>query len=261
MACALVVLFALDKGATAQEAPPQGMVLTFEDNFDHLSISDICTADATWYNRTPWKGDFGEAVFAGSTKNGTFRAQNGILTITLQKTDAGRWTSGLLSSLCSDGSGFAQQYGYFEMRAQFPSGEGVWPAFWLIGAERLSPDSLATAEIDIVEHYGALQHAFSSKWHIWHRDGSGRHETAYQRRRVAPGSLSTGFHTYGVRIDPQKTVFYFNGEAHWSQPTPKAHHQPMMILANLGLGGGWPIGDTAQNAEMKIDYIKAYALE
>ena len=262
----LVIALALCTGivagdSIAQAAPQQGLRMTFEDTFDQLSVSNRCGTGATWFNRTPWNGDFGQAAFAGSTNNNSFSTDNGILTITLRKNAQDKWTSGLLSSLCSDGSGFAQQYGYFEMRAQFPTGEGVWPAFWLIGAERLLPESDVTAEIDIVEHYGALPQFYSSKWHIWHRDGSGQHETDYQRRPVETGSLSEGFHTYGVRIDAEQTTFYFNGEPHWSVPTPSAHHQPMMLLANLGLGGGWPVGDSANNAEMKIDYIRVYALE
>lgn len=262
----LTLAFAICAGlatgqAATQDDPKQGLPLTFEDNFDELSISSRCGTDATWFNRTPWNGDFGQAAFSGSIRNNTFGTDSGILTITLRKTAEDKWTSGLLSSLCSDGSGFAQQYGYFEMRAQFPTGEGIWPAFWLIGAERLSSESDVTAEIDIAEHYGALPQYYSSKWHIWLRDGSGRHETEYQRRTVDVGILSDEFHTYGLWIDPEQTIFYFNDEAHWSVPTPSAFHQPMMVLANLGLGGGWPVGDTVNNAEMKIDFIRVYALE
>lgn len=236
-----------------------GYQLTFEDNFEQLQVSSEPDGRAKWYNRTPWDGDFGAASFASSTQNGTFSVADGILSITIQKDETGQWTSGLLSSLNPQGQGFAQQYGYFEICARLPEGAGVWPAFWLIGQERLIAASTITAEIDILEHYGAIPDAFSAKWHVWHRDGSKRHEWEYRRKQVKPGELTSGFHTYGVHITEQTTAFYYDGTEHWSVPTPEEHRQPMMILLNLGLGGGWPVSDDVDGRSMEIDYIRAFA--
>lgn len=236
-----------------------GYRLTFEDTFDRLQIAARGGTGLTWYNRTPWDGDFGEARFAGSLRNGTFSVDAGVLTISMRKQADGTWTSGLIASMDPQGNGFAQQYGYFEIRAKLPAGEGVWPAFWLIGAERLEPGSDLTAEIDIMEHYGAMPAAFSAKWHVWHRDGSGRHEWGFERKAVEAGALSRDFHRYGVLVTEERTTFFFNGAPFWSAPTPPEHRQPMMVLANLGLGGGWPVTDAADGAEMLIDYIRVYA--
>ncbi len=234
------------------------LTLTFADEFNTLSLSSDPKSDATWYNRTAWNGDFGSATFAGSDRNGTFSIGNGLLDIKAQKNEAGKWTSGLLSSVDPNGQGFSQQYGYFEMRAQLPQGQGVWPAFWLVGMNRLEKGSTFTAEIDIMEHYGAMPGTFSSKVHVWQRDGSGGHDWDYHRTPVDVGALYSGFHTYGVLIREDVMTFYFDGVAQWTMDTPDEHKQPMMILADLGLGGGWPIDKAPNGATMTIDYIRAY---
>jgi beta-glucanase (GH16 family) len=232
--------------------------LTFHDEFDSLSLSSDPNSDATWYSRTAWNGDFGAASFAGSDKNGTFHVSNGVLEITAQRDAAGKWTSGLLSSVDPNGEGFSQQYGYFEIRAQLPGGQGVWPAFGLYGMNRLDKESTYTAEFDILEHYGVMPDKFSSKWHVWHRDGSGGHDWDYHRTVVTSGELYSGFHTFGALVSEDYTTFFFDGVEQWKVATPKEHNQPMMILADLGIGGGWPIDNAPNGATMTIDYIRVY---
>jgi beta-glucanase (GH16 family) len=234
------------------------LLLTFHDEFDALSLSSDPNSDATWYNRTAWNGDFGAASFAGSDKNGTFHVANGVLDITAQRDANGDWTSGLLSSVDPNGEGFSQQYGYFEMRAQLPAGEGLWPAFGLYGMNRLDSESTYTAEVDILEHYGVMPDKFSSKVHVWQRDGSGGHFWDYHRTTVVSGELYSGFHTYGALIRADYITFFFDGVEQWKIATPEEHNQRMMILADLGLGGGWPIDNAPNGATMKIDYIRVY---
>src|SRR3546814_17747296 len=65
-----------------------------------------------------------------------FRVDDGVLTITaaatpqnlLSEVEGKPYTSGLLTTRDS----FAQSYGYFEIRADMPDGQGLWPAFWLL---------------------------------------------------------------------------------------------------------------------------------
>ena len=232
--------------------------LTFADEFDSLSISS--TEDATWYPRTPWYGDFGEARFAEPGQGGPFSLRDGNLVITVDQIEPGRWQSGLISSMNPDGRGFAQQYGYFETRMRVPTGEGVWPAFWLIGAQRLQGRGVS-AEIDIMEHYGAWPNRFSMKWHEWgvpSADGGDGHNWDYTHVYVEDGNLGDGWHTYGALIDERTITYYFNGREVWSAPTPDIHHQPMMVLVNLALGGGWPVDPTLDDVELLVDYVRVY---
>src|ERR1700751_6012540 len=106
--------------------------LTFDEEFNDLNIS-ARSPNTRWTAHTPWNGDFGDAAFMDPRPGFPFVVENGILRIEARKGEDGKWRSGLLSSRSADGfdaPGFAQQWGYFEIRAKLPAGPGVWPAFW-----------------------------------------------------------------------------------------------------------------------------------
>ena len=230
--------------------------LTFRDNFDALDISALGPG-TRWTAHTPWNGDFGDAVFDDPGPAGPFsKAPNG-LRITASKDASGKWHSGLISSMDKDGagqSGFAQQYGYFEMRAKMPEGPGVWPAFWLIGTDK----SKAASEIDVVEFYGVGPEYY----HNWlHHFIDGKDILSKENLVKAPKGLLTGaFNNFGVLVEPDRIKFYLNREIVWDTPTPPSFHQPFYILANLALGGGWPTDKLASPAVFEIEYIAAYQL-
>ncbi|MBB4004793.1 MAG: glycoside hydrolase family 16 protein [Aurantimonas endophytica] len=260
---ALLVSTAVAFGASVPAAEAEDIDLgqyqmTFEENFDDLDVSEWGPG-TRWIAHTPWSGDFGDAKFVAPGDHFPFTVQDGILTITMKKGDDGRWRSGLLASVDRKGVGFSQQYGYFEMRAKFPAGEGVWPAFWLVGVERLADNPAGTAEIDVVEHYGRAPAEYSSSVHVWPIAEGVKKSSVTHKTPVPRGSLSDDFHRYGVLIEAEQMRFYLDGTEVWSHPTPEFHRQPMFILLNLGLGAGWPIENAPNPAEMKVDYVRAYA--
>lgn len=112
------------------------MTVSFSEDFETLDISPWGPG-TRWIAHTPWSGDFGGARFGDPGKNSPFSIDSGVLRIEATRDEDGNWRSGLLASVDPKGNGFAQQYGYFEMRARLPAGAGVWPAFWLIGKDRI----------------------------------------------------------------------------------------------------------------------------
>lgn len=233
--------------------------LTFEDTFDRLSVSEW-GPNTTWIAHTPWNGDFGDAKFVKPAEGFPFTTKDSILSIEMRKDPNGKWQSGLIASVDRKGDGFSQKYGYFEMRAKFPAGEGVWPAFWLIGVERLNKTSTSTSEVDVVEHYGHAPHQYSASVHVWPRSKDVKKFSETKHIPVVPGSLYEDYHLYGVSIDEEKTRFYFDREMVWEIDTPVEHKQPMFMLVNLGLGAGWPTANAPNPAVMLVDYVRAYSL-
>lgn len=234
-----------------------GYDLVFDEEFDSLSVS-AWGPGTTWIAHTPWNGDFGDATFANPTTGFPFTTTNGILSIEALKDASGNWQSGLLASVDANGDGFAQQYGYWEMRAKLPPGPGVWPAFWL--------DSLIPAgstdpsyEVDALEYYGQFNSAYNASIHIWPKDGSTA-TTTTQTVSVTPDALTSDYHVYGVSVEADWTIFYLDGTEMWRVATPASHTHKLMILVDLALGGGWPITDTPSPSYMNVDYIRAYKL-
>lgn len=251
-----------------------GLKLTFSDEFNNLSLWDATSNTGTWRtvlgyggpnsvgNRTLQSNGelqiYMDADFAGTGKTALgvnpFSLNDGVLTITATETTQAvsdsiwgyDYTSGLITSRFS----FAQQYGYFEMRADLPDAQGVWPAFWLLPADGSWPP-----ELDIFEGLGNDDVVFMSS----HTKETGKH--TYDTNQVHVYDSADGFHTYGVKWTAETLTWYIDGVAVKQTETPADMHKPMYILANMAVGGWAGAPEDDLNAQMKIDYIKVYSLE
>jgi beta-glucanase (GH16 family) len=183
---------------------------------------------------------------------------------------------------------FAQTYGYFEMKAKFPNGSGLWPAFWMLPNSGAWPPEIAVAEY-IYNPWGKGSESNPSYylrnffWPLgvtaWRpADGSPHssnslvylqdHKTNEVANSQVFGDWGTGWHTYGVAWYPHVMAFYVDGKQDfcWVEgPDTKGSvpNQPMFMIANLGIGapGGWPgtVDDTTPfPANMDIAYVRAY---
>jgi hypothetical protein len=240
----------------------EGYTLTFNEEFEDLSVSAWGPAGpngSRWIAHTPWYGDFGDARFTDPEPGFPFVVQDGVLRIEASKKDGG-WRSGLLSAVDPQGRGFKQQYGYFECRAKFPQGPGTWPAFWLVGTKSLkevegNSGPRVNPEVDVVEHYGHWPWRFHYALHQW---GLGGAESKHEEKRLVVFGTENDFHTYGVLIDEEFIVLYFDGVELHREKTPEAVKTPLFPLVNLALGPGWPTDRTPNPSYMLVDYVKVW---
>ncbi|KRB51506.1 1,3-1,4-beta-glycanase [Rhizobium sp. Root708] len=240
--------------------------LTFDDEFNSLSLrhGDQGTWDAKfWW--APEKGSTltgnGELQWyvnpdhAPTAAANPFSVSNGVLTISADPASEAiqsqingyDYTSGLLNTHSS----FAQTYGYFEIRADMPTDQGVWPAFWL-----LPEDGSWPPELDVVEMRGQDPNTVNVTAHT---NESGSHTMESIPVKVPS---TDGFHNYGVLWDEDHITWYFDDVAIAQTDTPADMHDPMYMLVNLAVGGsaGAPSNGLANGSEMHIDYIRAYSL-
>ena len=227
--------------------------MTFNATFQTLNASSYGPG-GQWIAHTPWNGDFGDNVFDNPGPGGPFTTSPQGLTITAYKDSQGHWHAGLLCSWIPtpDGPrGFSQRFGYFEMKAKLPDGPGVWPGFWLVGASKTN-----SPELDVMEYYGAFRASYRITEHVWnHGQGVYGRSVAID---VPPGSLSTGYNTFGVLVEPETTTYYLNRNEVWSTPTRPESKQPLYILVDLAIGGGWPDDKLTSPQRMEVQYIRAY---
>ncbi len=238
-------------------------VNTFTDNFNSFSMWNGTTG--TWETSYPWAPASGgtnppnkelewyiNPAYAPTNSVNPFSVSNGVLTITanpaspaIQAITGLPYTSGIITSYHS----FAQTYGYFEMRAQLPTGQGIWPAFWLLPTDQSWPP-----EIDIMEMLGSEPTTLQM---FIHYDGN-----LTAGGVVNAAGMTTGFHTYGLDWEKDYITWFFDGTAVARQSTPSGMDKPMYILADLAVGGSWPGSPnytTPFPSHFQIDYIKAYA--
>ena len=242
--------------------------LTFDDEFNTLSLWN--GSSGTWMTTYPFSSDTGNggtlssngeqewyinSRYAPTASITPWTVSNGVLSLTAAPAPASlqsqinnyQYTSGLIDTYHS----FSQTYGYFEMRAELPAGQGFWPSFWLIPADGSWPP-----EIDAMEVLGRDPTTLYTTIHT----GTASNEiNAGSSATVA--NTSTGFHTYGVDWEPDYVTWYFDGQQVFKTPTPSDLDKPMYMIANLALGGSWAgnvDSTTPFPASMKIDYIRAY---
>ena len=125
------------------------------------------------------------------------------------------------------------------MRAKLPFGQGMWPAFWLLGENLGNVGWPACGEIDIMELIGKEPNMVYSSLHAPSYDTT----KGYNR----PQGYSDDFHTYGVNWQPDHIDFYFDGEMFQSiNKSESSGHWPFddghkfFIILNLAVGGDWP---------------------
>lgn len=154
---------------------------------------------------------------------------------------------------------YSQKYGYFEIKARFPAGHGLWPAFWL-----LPVSGQWDAEIDAVEwlgrdplHYYASSMGQSSSGPTSDPRHVGRQ--VFQNKIAIPNP-SADFHLYGVDVGPEKLRFYFDRTLVALHPTRETDKQPMYLVANLAVGGSWGGGNPIRTGPwtMEIAAITAW---
>ncbi len=178
--------------------------------------------------------------------------KNGTAQLTARREAAGdfAYTSGAIAT----SETFSLTYGYLEMRAKLPKGQGLWPAFWALSPTRKWPP-----EIDVVELLGHEPNRVHLHTHFVDtnaKDNHGNEGTSWR----GP-NFSAGFHTFGLNWQPGLLVWYVDGvERYRNTHAPDA---PMYLIANLAVGAesSWPGAPDAKTifpATYEIDYIRVY---
>ncbi|WP_404482163.1 family 16 glycosylhydrolase [Novosphingobium sp. BL-52-GroH] len=245
------------------------LTLNFGDDFNSLSLyskggtwrteygnggpgsvaSRTLKTESEVYMDSDWAGTGKKALGVNP-----FTIKDGVLTITaapasadvLPYIDGHTYTSGLLTTKFT----FAQQYGYFEIKAALPAGQGFWPAFWLLPTDNTWPP-----ELDVFEMLGKDPNVV---YLTTHGSENGKNTMAQDRAVLD----TTQFHTYGVDWNADRVIYYIDGVAVAQQETPAVMKKEMYMLVNLAVGGNGSWGGAADattgTGEMKVDYVRAY---
>lgn len=233
-----------------------GYEITFNEDFNSLSLNTGAKG-GTWFSGL--HAPIGLTSFAkpGASFD-PFSVSDGALNIQAKYVD-GKWQSGLLQTYDeSTKTGFAQTFGYFEMRASFTGGDGAWPAFWLISP---SGNGQARTEIDVIEAYGSDPNGFYTTLHYTPATNT-KDITAHLvsgERETLPKSMFDGeYHTYGTMVTPEWIITYFDGKEIARTAASKYTQAPFYMIVDMAISGGSGASPTADYG-MSVDYIRAYS--
>jgi beta-glucanase (GH16 family) len=161
---------------------------------------------------------------------------------------------------------FTQAYGRFEASIQIPRGQGLWPAFWMLGDNIGSVGWPNSGEIDVMENIGREPGTVHGSLHGPGYSGGNSLTGWYTLPNGA--ALADGFHTYTVDWAPDSITFAIDGIQYErrvpgdTNGNPWVFNHPFFILLNVAVGGSWPgspDGSTSFPQQMVIDYVHVFA--
>ncbi|MEV6490288.1 family 16 glycosylhydrolase [Actinoplanes sp. NPDC051633] len=251
-------LFAASRNDTADAAVGP---VTWEDNFDGPANS---SPDSNKWRFDLGGGGWGNGelqTYTNSTNN-VARDGNGNLVITARRESNGSYTSGRILTSQT----FTQRYGRFEARIQIPRGQGIWPAFWMLGNDLGSVGWPNSGEIDIMENIGREPNTVHGTVHGPGYSGG----AAIGGARTIGSPLADGFHTYAVDWSPNLIIWYLDGSEYF-RVTPASLNgnrwvfdHPFFMILNVAVGGAWPGNPDASTQfpqRMVIDYVRVNAAD
>ncbi len=187
--------------------------------------------------------------------------QNGVLLITAKK-ESYNGASYTSARIMSKGK-FEQAYGRFEARIRLPYGQGMWPAFWLLGNNIDDVQWPNCGEIDIMENRGQEPSITHGTVHGPGYSGGSAISKSYD---LINDRFDTNFHVFGIEWGPQYINFYVD-DVLYNQITPDdvpgewVFDRPFYIVLNLAVGGsfvGSPNSETSFPQTMLVDYVRVY---
>lgn len=151
--------------------------------------------------------------------------------------------------------------GRVEARIKLPTGQGLWPAFWMLGSGFPNTPWPQCGELDIMEFRGSQPSLMSSAIHGPGYSGA----TPFAHTHTLP---SGEYHTYSVIWDATNVQFFVDGVVHYTVSRSDLERfgnsvlgQSYFVILNLAVGGhfdGDPASDAILPATMVIDYVRVY---
>lgn len=235
-------------------AQPKGKKLVWEEQFEskeldlnnwNIELGDGCP-NCGWGNNE-------RQLYTKENQ----QLKDGYLVITAKK-EGEKYTSSRITTKAKK----EFQYGYFEVRAKLPFGYGIWPAFWMLGANIDTVSWPKCGEIDILEYVGKEPKTVFTSLH-----SQDSHGNTINTKKTRIEDIEQGFHLYAIDWNKNKIDFYVDNQLVYSfNPEIKTEatwpfDQAFYFLINMAIGGnfgGPKVDDTIFPQEFKIDYIRVY---
>ncbi|APY89918.1 glycoside hydrolase family 16 protein [Streptomyces alfalfae] len=268
LACCASALAGLPAGAQAAPLSPaaSAAVTTFSDDFNGPAGSAV--------DGGKWQIETGDNVnnherqyYTSGNKNAALDGQ-GNLVITARKENPENYQCwygrcAYTSARLNTSGTFTQAYGHVEARMKVPRGQGMWPAFWMLGADIGSVGWPNSGEIDVMENVGFEPGTVHGTLHGPGYSGSGGIGAGY----TLPGgeAFADKFHTFAVDWSPNKVTWSVDGNVYQTR-TPAdlngnrwVFDKPFFLILNLAVGGYWPgdpDGSTPFPNQLVVDYVR-----
>ncbi len=213
---------------------------------------DIGTGQDGWGNQEL-------QYYTNRTEN--VKVENGFLLITADQESFNG--SSYTSARIKTENIFEQQYGRFEARMRLPYGQGIWPAFWMLGNDCGTNIWPNCGEIDIMEYRGQEPTVIHGSVHGPGYSGA---EAVTKTYTLDGARFDSGFHVFGVEWNPDYVNYYVDGDLYQQitradVPGEWVFDHPFFLIINMAVGGsfvGSPNAQTEFPQTLLVDYVRVY---
>jgi uncharacterized protein (TIGR03437 family) len=257
---------------------PGGWKLVWSDEFN--GAAGTAPDPANWnYDLGGGGWGNGEAESYTNSPKNVFQDGKGNLVIRAIRDNSGNYTSTRLQTGSPGASTHTAdrswQYGRVVARIKLPFGQGVWPAFWMLGENFGSAGWPACGELDIMENFGTFNNNAAVNNGTAHGPGYSGNQGIGKSYTLPLGQkVADDYHVYSIEWS-QDSVEWFVDGASFHKITPASlpagrqwvFNAPFFILLNLAIGGPSTfLGTPNANApfaqqDMLVDYVRVYQAE
>jgi len=161
---------------------------------------------------------------------------------------------------------FTQRYGRFEARIKVPYGQGIWPAFWMLGDNIRTAGWPQCGEIDIMEYIG--REPFKVFGTLHGPGYSGANGLSTTRTLTNGKKVYDDFHTFAIEWEPNVIRFYIDRMLYKTRTPAElpagaswVFDRPFFLILNVAVGGNFPGNPDATTVfpqSMQVDYVRVY---
>jgi beta-glucanase (GH16 family) len=243
--------------SVSQPAAPPGWTLVFSDEFDRAGAPDA----AKWGYELGYIRNKEAQYYTSRPENVRVEAGNLVIEGRKEAHEGYGYTS---ASINTQGR-FEFLYGRVEVRAKLPTGNGSWPAIWMLGTNRSQVGWPACGEIDIMENVGFDPSRIHGSVHT----AAYNHTRGTQKTAIVNVSAPwEEYHVYAMEWYPDRIDIFVDGQKYFTFRNENTgsstwpFDKPQYLLINLAIGGSWGgqkgIDDSRFPMRYFVDYVRIY---
>lgn len=251
-------IFTSSQSITIEQDDEGDPNLVWSEEFNYTGLPD-----PTFWNMETGGGGWGNNESQYYTnREANAKVDGGVLTITAREENQSGYD--YTSARITTQNKFDFKYGRIEARIKLPYGQGIWPAFWMLGANFGSVGWPSCGEIDIMEMVGGggrenTCHA------TCHWDNNGEYASYGESYTLASGTFADDFHILSVEWDAQSIKGLVDGIQYYeiaiSSAAMSEFRENFFVILNIAVGGNWPgypDATTEFPQTMEVEYIRVY---